>query len=1527
MKALPFALRASLLTIVLTGATMASANDVVWQSLTGPTSGVGGTTIAFLATVTNPNSYEFGSDHYIAMRDSAGTVVALGNLAWLGSGETATREVVFTLPNVTATLTYTFQAVEHNVEWFGDLQTRSIAITAAPPYMGMQLSATTFSAATPPVISTTDNVTGSPWYRLRAKVIDGTQYGWHMANLWNTNNYPVDSPAPVGSYAICALYWVRYTGLWGDIVYPIGPERRVAITVQDTVRLSSYAFHSAAPPQILTNDNLGASYRLFATFSNGQGGTWETAGGLNNSGATLASLPPAGTYQASLCWKTYDAGGAVLATGPVNVKTVTISAGPTVVLASGVELGDFNWTDDDGNGHTDVAVEWFEVTIATPGTLVVRNPAGGADTRGELLNASDTVLAAGDHPLSAAVVPGVYRVSVTASQTGHYDILGELTPSATPTAITSGGTAAGTAGTAFTGYVATASGTGPIAFSASNLPPGLTIHSGTGTVSGVPTAGGTYSAWIAAVNVAGSNGRTVDFTIAVPAPSNLHATETSARYVALAWNPPAGSMPVGAYEISQGPGVMTSTSASPTTFLVGGLVAGTSYTFQVRTVDLSGNCSAWVSFTITTSTTVGSPSGTSQWVNLFRNDRIPSAGPVFYTPPDGIYDEVIGVDQNRFAAQLTHATWNFPFQNFWTLWGITWPDGTFTPNFMYAVMLSLNWEDDAPAATTIDVDLSFTAEPGQEYFVVRDDSQSHVFNPANFAIVEFPRLYPTGSPAHVYTGLWPEELQYARFYLIRYAKPIGSISSGSASAGSPGTTRGGGGTLNVPFPITGNVTISVKDTVGALLKAGSKVGWQVWNGISQIRVGTSTLGDLIDIGITTSGQFQVGLQLDDANVVWFNITVAALPSPAIAVDANRDGQIALDGTDATGAATPYRFWLNDDDDRSYDTVAWSDSDPERYPPQQADSADQIINSPRDSEDLSRIWINAAVLIDTVKDPASDLYLGLKWKNTNGTHPAIRLFRSADPNGGLGHIKDATIGLQQATITPPGGVGALRSCLGDADAATISNPPAAFPWTSGITQVEPIVRDADFIFRKDALPGVFGNRSTGYLLFEGVQEGNGELGLVIVRKKSDGTWEKASDGGSVWLQLDNIRRMYVRTHSTPLPENFPHPWQVTSPPSGPYDEDLAHEKALSIPDNRLWYGAGDSVESSTTFPFVPSPGEQNKCVIFVHGIDMNVPEMHGYTHSFFKRLWWEGYRGRFISFRWCTPLTTDGQWGYSDNAENTSIFNSGEYRSWKGGASLKKFADALRNPASPFYFSSNPMVGLLAHSLGNACAGEALRQGMQVNSYVALKAAVPLSCYYPIGTPAPINQALVDADAIHPTPQYAGFYNGYHGYLDSIGGANKVNYYGANDFWLATGSTSLGLSVNWVTNQRKYKPDDPLDGFMGTALIKYLWDGNQLKSYFRRDAFYRKVTDPHEGMAFVSRPRTSAVGAVSPALTGLPGFTGLDLESPATYAMGPARFDHSGPFQRNIQLMYGNENGVPWSEPLYVRLMRDLQVSP
>jgi hypothetical protein len=258
-----------------------------------------------------------------------------------------------------------------------------------------------------------------------------------------------------------------------------------------------------------------------------------------------------------------------------------------------------------------------------------------------------------------------------------------------------------------------------------------------------------------------------------------------------------------------------------------------------------------------------------------------------------------------------------------------------------------------------------------------------------------------------------------------------------------------------------------------------------------------------------------------------------------------------------------------------------------------------------------------------------------------------------------------------------------------------------------------------------------------------------------------------------------------------------------------------------------------------------------------------------------------------------------------------------------------------------------IVSVAAHSLGNACVGEALRQGMQVNSYVAMEAAVPLSCYYSETESPPTDPDLVRADDAKPTP-FQACELGYQGYLKDIGGnaVNRASYYNADDFWLVTGnlnpsvrikmiaagealnpvtggSTAAWLfnqikDVNWMANQRKYKPDDRY----GFGQYKYDPDSNLLfpAHFLRMQNYDRPVSDPFEGMSYVARSRTRPLGAGEP----LEKFMGLDLRK--DYKFDVERSCHSGQFQRNIQLMYGNNEGKQWPEPFYAHLIDDLGVA-
>ena len=126
-----------------------------------------------------------------------------------------------------------------------------------------------------------------------------------------------------------------------------------------------------------------------------------------------------------------------------------------------------------------------------------------------------------------------------------------------------------------------------------------------------------------------------------------------------------------------------------------------------------------------------------------------------------------------------------------------------------------------------------------------------------------------------------------------------------------------------------------------------------------------------------------------------------------------------------------------------------------------------------------------------------------------------------------------------------------------------------------------------------------------------------------------------------------------------------------------------------------------------------------------------------------------------------------------------------------------------------------IISVAAHSLGNACVGAALRQGMQDEQLCGhgSRSLAELLLYRNENPddPMPIDDGLIKADLRKPTPQYAREL-GYQDYLTDIGdnAANPISYYNSLDFWLVTGQSSgeLGrMPVDWITSQKKYKPDD------------------------------------------------------------------------------------------------------------------------
>lgn len=138
--------------------------------------------------------------------------------------------------------------------------------------------------------------------------------------------------------------------------------------------------------------------------------------------------------------------------------------------------------------------------------------------------------------------------------------------------------------------------------------------------------------------------------------------------------------------------------------------------------------------------------------------------------------------------------------------------------------------------------------------------------------------------------------------------------------------------------------------------------------------------------------------------------------------------------------------------------------------------------------------------------------------------------------------------------------------------------------------------------------------------------------------------------------------------------------------------------------------------SQTASYSPPTDER---FLLVHGWNMTDTEKIQCVETVFKRLWWQGYQGSVALFNWPTLAEFGGFW---DVVTNPHHFDNSELRSWLS-------ADALIGVFNTLNGSGNKLR-VLAHSMGNVVAGEALRRytGANLHTYLACQAALSAQYY-------------------------------------------------------------------------------------------------------------------------------------------------------------------------------------------------------
>ena len=415
----------------------------------------------------------------------------------------------------------------------------------------------------------------------------------------------------------------------------------------------------------------------------------------------------------------------------------------------------------------------------------------------------------------------------------------------------------------------------------------------------------------------------------------------------------------------------------------------------------------------------------------------------------------------------------------------------------------------------------------------------------------------------------------------------------------------------------------------------------------------------------------------------------------------------------------------------------------------------------------------------------------------------------------------------------------------------------------------------FIFKPDFWGGLTQEDPKKCLLFEGVSEGKGELTLVFL----DQNGSEIAEGGSVWLNLMNVKQMYQRATASP---------DSLEPP---------YLSSISVFDESSINYAPDVSQR-----FEEPSDEQSQCLVFVHGWKATYNDAINVSETMFKRLWWQGYKGRFAALRWPTETSSFS-------------YNTSEWLAWKYGKSLHNYVEHYLKHQVPSY-----IISIAAHSMGNVVTGSALKRGMTVNKYLLMQAAIPSGCYNDS-----VNNYVrfLSADEVRPTPDTAAEM-GYRLHLQSVMGnvGNLVSFFNIDDYALATGTASIipgwPFQTNWEKNQVEYKPDrfNALDWRAGDYLYSRNRPAGEQVSVNWGPAISgtydttRQVIDIHEALSFVARPRSKAAGAEPHNATVF--HSVLNLEAACNFGAGVD--DHSGQFTRPIQELM----------PFYRRMAEELK---
>jgi hypothetical protein len=607
-------------------------------------------------------------------------------------------------------------------------------------------------------------------------------------------------------------------------------------------------------------------------------------------------------------------------------------------------------------------------------------------------------------------------------------------------------------------------------------------------------------------------------------------------------------------------------------------------------------------------------------------------------------------------------------------------------------------------------------------------------------------------------------------------------------------------------------------------------------------VSGAILSEYGDFFALQPGQFTLKTKADpDQGGMQGSCTVYAI---SLNVDANHDGFMdkTYGGPDTTSPTTPYVFWINNNYDRSTldpdDNVNYDD-----------DVSGYLPNSLKLDTPDCNYKSSGVRTIPTMRDleDFSRLWVSGVTPDLLAALPPGSIVTLTWGDVGNPNPNNPTIDLFQAADAN-GGTGYLT----DETTAQKQVDITQCPYIGRLGPGGSIQLNASD----------FANDWAGnYFIWCGVSSGSGALTLTI----SDVTGQTLAQT-TAYIQLVDIKQMYDR-------------WSVGENPS------------ITPSAMPLLIGANQ-------YPLSADPNAPY--ILFVHGWNVQTWEKDRFAETAFKRLYWQGYQGKFGEFRWPTPN------GNTD-AALVAIYDPGEYNAWNS-------SDGLLNKLNELDAQYPGHVYVLAHSMGNVVTGEALRKagqqglGQLVNTYVATQAAVPGHCYDSTLS----GSDLLGFEAGFLGPTTANIYNNWLT-TGSTAAEKIVNLFNANDYALN--------SIHWQLDEES-KPD----WFIGIH-PPYGYNGSPNDNPPQQNGFYSTIfllqhtlylgnqnalQDRYEITAFAAEPRSLAMGSINmPALFGSV-YLGIVWPPDTVHPLTPydEHFWHSAEFRGD----YWQQEGY-WSELL------------